>query len=301
MKKINEKIGNKFSENELILNYKESQKDKNFKSLVDKLDLSDTTLMKYTTSLEQSVLELKNCTKCKNLFECNNPVKGHAYLPKVEDNYLTFSYKKCRYKKKADKQNAHWENIYFFEVPKEIKEAKMSDVYVEYNQRTETVEWIINFIQNYEQNQELKGLFLHGNFGTGKTYLISAMFNELAQKNIKSSVIYWPEFLRDIKGSFQSDFSEKINKIKKTPLLLIDDLGAESVTEWNRDEILGPILQYRMQDKLPTFITSNLNIKEMEEHLSITKKSVDEIKAKRIIERIKHLTHDIEMISSNLR
>ncbi len=85
------------------------------------------------------------------------------------------------------------------------------------------------------------------------------------------------------------------------PLLLIDDIGAETTTAWSRDEILGPILQYRMQAKLPTFFTSNLNLEQLEKHLSVTKDSVDIVKAKRIIERIGQLTDKQELLTKNLR
>ena len=84
-------------------------------------------------------------------------------------------------------------------------------------------------------------------------------------------------------------------------ILLIDDIGAENVTNWGRDEILGTILQYRMNSALPTFFTSNLTIEELEHHLSITKNDEDKVKARRIIERIKQLTSDLELISINRR
>ena len=56
-----------------------------------------------------------------------------------------------------------------------------------------------------------------------------------------------------------------------------------------------------MDEKLPTFFTSNLTIDELEAHLSETKESIDKVKARRIIERIKQLTDDIEIISVNRR
>ena len=119
-------------------------------------------------------------------------------------------------------------------------------------------------------------------------------------------MVYWPEYLRSLKASYGSsssdEFKEKYNEVKYAKLLLIDDLGAEGVTSWSRDEILGTILQYRMQEGLPTFITSNLNLKELEDHLSITTSNKSErVKAVRIIERIKQLTCDMEMISKNNR
>jgi primosomal protein DnaI len=114
-------------------------------------------------------------------------------------------------------------------------------------------------------------------------------------------MIYWPEFLRTLKASFDTDFNDKYEYIKKIPLLLIDDIGAENLTAWARDEILGPILQYRMQENLSTFFTSNLNLEELEAHFSMTSNKVDKVKAKRIMERIKYLTGEMSLISENNR
>ena len=56
-----------------------------------------------------------------------------------------------------------------------------------------------------------------------------------------------------------------------------------------------------MQEHLPTFFTSKLDLKALEEHFALSKNKVDYIKARRIIERIVQLTDQIEMISKNLR
>ena len=85
------------------------------------------------------------------------------------------------------------------------------------------------------------------------------------------------------------------------PLLCIDDIGAEKLTDWARDEILGSILQHRMDNKLPTFFTSNLNLKELESHLQITNSSADIVKARRIMERIKYLSDEVILIGANRR
>ena len=129
------------------------------------------------------------------------------------------------------------------------------------------------------------------------------MLNELAKKNIKSTIIFWPEYLRMLKSTFNDTDAFKINfeKVKMTPILLIDDIGAENVTPWGRDEVLCSILQYRMEEHLPTFFTSNLTIDELERHLASSKEGASDVKARRIIERVKQLTTDLEMISKNLR
>lgn len=302
MKKVDQTLS-KFQSNknvdiELSKSYNEAIKDLEFYEFIKKLKLEDKTLMKYTSQLQTSYQEYLNCKNCKSILECKNPLKGYAYMPRVREGKLEFYYAPCSYQKKFLKDTKHLKNIYFQDVPREIKEASMKEVFTNDKNRFKVIEFLTSFIKEYPN---VKGLYLSGSFGSGKTYLISAAFNELAKNNVKSAIVYWPEFLRNIKGSFSTDFNEKMEYIKKVKLLLIDDIGAENSTAWARDEILGPILQFRMQENLPTFFTSNLSIKELEQHFSLTKDTVDVLKAKRIIERVDQLTDKIELLSKNLR
>ena len=209
--------------------------------------------------------------------------------------------KKITYKNKEIKDSKSNENVYVFDMPSEIKNARMKDIYIDDKNRKQIITWLTKFIHEYDSKKKIKGLYLNGNFGCGKTYLISATFNELSKRGIKSAIIYWPEFLRSLKESFSDDFKEKFNYIKKVPLLLIDDIGAENVTLWGRDEILGTILQYRMEEGLTTFFTSNLTYEELESALSLSKGKVDSLKATRIMERIKNLTVNMNLIGENRR
>ncbi|WP_254328630.1 hypothetical protein [Paenibacillus sp. MZ03-122A] len=74
-------------------------------------------------------------------------------------------------------------------------------------------------------------------------------------------------------------------------MLILDDIGAESLTTWTRDEVLGPILQRRME-RLTTIYTSNLTMSELKQHLVNVKDSKpseqkqNDKKAARIFERI---------------
>ena len=108
-------------------------------------------------------------------------------------------------------------------------------------------------------------------------------------------------FLSDLVSQGVSGIYLGERTVKYAKLLLIDDLGSETVTTWNRDEILGTILQYRMEENLPTLFTSNLTMLELETHLSTTNKEIDKVKARRIIERIKQLTEEMTLISENKR
>ena len=285
--------------------YDEALENENFKEFVCKLKIKREILKKYTSLLEECSKEYENCKGCPGLDACQNKIIGYVKMPQVNGETLEFVYKPCKYKKKIDKEEALYSNTKLFNVPKEIKEASIKKIYKTDKNRYQTILWLTNFIKKYKKDKHQKGLYLCGNFGCGKTYLIAAIFNELGKDGVKSAIVFWPEFLNSLKSSFNSsfkgEFSSKYNYIKKVPLLLIDDLGAGAATAWSRDEILCPILQYRMDEKLPTFFTSNLDLKALENHLAITSKGDEVIKAGRVISRIKQLTEYQEMISKNLR
>ena len=274
---------------------------KEFVEFINTLNISEDILIKYTSKLELASCEYHNCKNCKNLSNCKNEVCGYRYSPEKENNTINFSYIMCDKKKQEEEKNEYQKNIKFYDISDEIKKASFKDLYKDDASRVPVLKYINEFIKDYQNKKEVKGMYLNGSFGSGKTYLIAALFNDLAKKNINSAIVYYPEFLRDLKASFNRDYEEKFNYIKKVPLLLLDDIGAENVSSFNRDEVLGPILQYRMEEKLPTFFTSNLTLEELESNLSITSNGVDKVKSRRIIERIKQLTVDIKLISKNRR
>ena len=56
-----------------------------------------------------------------------------------------------------------------------------------------------------------------------------------------------------------------------------------------------------MDEDLPTFFTSNLNLSELEEHFSMTSNGKESVKARRMIERIKDLTKEFELTGESNR
>lgn len=296
---INEKKNKNLTD--LEVEYFKENKNPEFKKFTQSINLNDKILMKYTSSLKQCFNEKENCKNCKGIENCKNEVIGCFYEPIIIDGNLNFLHKTCKYKNKILHDIEYIKDGYFFEVSKEVRNAKMKDIYTDDKKRKELIKWVINFIKDYKEGKSCKGLYLSGNFGSGKSYIVSAMINELVKDGYKGALIYYPEFLRNLKSSFGKDFEEKFEFAKKADLLLLDDIGAENISSWSRDEILGPIIQYRMDEKLPTFFTSNLSIEELEVHLSESKDKIDKIKAKRIIERIKFITDDLTLISENKR
>lgn len=300
MKKV-ENIINKLDTTALTHSFQDACSNKEFKKYIYNLDIKEEILMKYTSSLEDTFVEYKNCAKCHTLQNCPNKLPGYQYTPIKEKNMITFSYFACKKKQVDLEQNAYKDNLELFDMPQEIALASFKNLYKDDKARLPIIKYFKEFIDTYHQEEKPKGIYLTGSFGSGKTYLIAALFNEMAKKGVRSILIYYPEFLRSLKASFNTNYMEKFNYVKKIPLLLLDDIGAENCSNWARDEILGPLLQYRMESHLPTFFTSNLTLDELEKSLALTTSGVDKVKARRIIERIKQLTITLELISKNRR
>jgi len=282
------------SEMDLKVKFQKAKEDKTFCEVINRLDLTEDVLRKYTTQLQEAACEFKNCKNCNGLVNCKNLIKGSFLSPKKSDKGIVFSYVDCHYKNR----NKYKDNVVLFDLPLRIKDASISNIYTDDKSRIEIIKKMKEFSDLYLKGEYVKGIYLYGSFGVGKSYLIAALFNELAKRNIKSVIVHVPELIRSIKESFDSDYSERFDLVKNTPLLLLDDIGAEYLTAWARDEVLEPILQYRMDQCLPTFFTSNLTITELEKHFVLGE---DKMKAKRIMERITQVSTPIELVSKNMR
>lgn len=277
--------------------------DETFHKLCNRLKMDEDVLMKYTSKLDTTSCELKNCSKCKGLDKCKNEIEGHVYYPINRNNQLEFIYKPCKYYKevKEEEKKVKNNNTIFFDTSKKLENASLSDLITE-KERNSILKYIKDFLKKKMNNEPVKGLYLSGSFGSGKSYILSALLNELSNKDYKTINVHYPKLLKRLKASFNEyNYDEVLNEIMECDILLIDDIGAENNSSWARDEVLGVILQYRMDNDLTTFFTSNFTIDELETVLAETSKGTDEIKARRIIERIRYLTIEDKLISVNKR
>lgn len=259
--------------------------------------------------IEKSMIKLyeytnqsKECNRCVSLEGCINFLKGHHPELVLTRNTIDVVYKQCPRKIMADEKKKNQRLIKSLYVPRDILEATFEQFEGDQG-RLDAGDKAATFLMNYEAGLKPKGLYLYGKFGVGKSYLLGAIANELAKKQIGSMIVYVPELLREMKSSIaDSTLNEKIEALKKEPILMLDDIGAEAVSSWTRDEVLGPILQFRMLEKLPTFFTSNFDFQGLEHHLTYSQRGEEEkMKARRIMERIRSLSEPVLVDGPNRR
>lgn len=227
------------------------------------------------------VEELHNCKKCKGLEECKNSICG--IRPKFDGENI--SYEACEYKLIEERKF----NVDTTFASNYVVDANLASFALDSDARVKVYEYANKVLS--KPKDMLSGLYIYGQYGTGKTYFLSALANELAQKGIKSIIVFMPDLSRNLKNAMAQNLLEsRVNLLKNVDVLMLDDLGGEMITPWLRDEIIAPIIQYRMLHDKPIYITSNLDYSLLSEHFSSTKDDINNIKSYRILERIKKMT-----------
>jgi len=255
--------------------------------------------------LHEFISQSTECCGCDNTEHCTNYLKGFIPTLRVVRNSIEMDYVRCEQKIREEERRDVANMIASMHMPKDVLQATIHDLSIDDESRVAIAQKAAQFVKITKETGQLpaKGFYLYGKFGVGKSFVLGALANELASIKIRSVVVFVPEFLREMKNAIgDNTLNEKIDYIKKAPVLMLDDLGAETMTSWTRDEILGTIFHYRMAEQLPTFITSNFNYEELEHHLAQSQKGdIEVVKAGRIMERIKALTVPIEMRGKNRR
>jgi len=121
----------------------------------------------------------------------------------------------------------------------------------------------------FAQNPE-GWLVLTGASGCGKTHLAAAIANQCIVNGHTVLFIVVPDLLDHLRATFSpsSDitYDELFEQVRNVPLLILDDLGTQSSTPWAREK-LYQIINHRYNAQLPTVITTNNPIEELDERL----------------------------------
>ncbi|HSI67143.1 MAG TPA: primosomal protein DnaI [Planococcus sp. (in: firmicutes)] len=267
-------------------------------------DIDKGTVDRGMGKLYEYINQSHDCNKCPDLGNCINHLKGFEPNLMLEHNNIGIGYTKCRLKTARENKLHASSMIHSMYMPKEVMAATIEEFDVE-DSRMAAFQAAAEFLEEATGPHNLpeKGLYLYGQFGIGKSYLMSAVANELAEMNVKSVLVFVPEFMREMKQAIgDQTLQEKVDYVKKADVLMLDDIGAEAMSSWTRDEVLGTILHYRMAEKLPTFMTSNFSYSELQHHLTYSQRGEKEdLKAARIMERIRALTIPVKLDGPNRR
>lgn len=165
----------------------------------------------------------------------------------------------------------------------------LEEILVKDRKRSKAVDQISEYMDLVRrEGVQNRGLYLVGEFGTGKTFLMCYMLHEMAKMGFTGAILYMPDFMEELKSMIGEPLKlqETIEALKHTDFLVFDDIGAENLNPWARDHVLSTILNYRMNRK-PTFYTSNYSLDDLEKHFAFTSRDGEDVhKGRRLMERV---------------
>jgi DNA replication protein DnaC len=134
----------------------------------------------------------------------------------------------------------------------------------------QTLEGALSFARNFAAEPQ-GWLVLQGYNGCGKTHLAAAIANQLRESSKEVLFIVVPDLLDHLRSSFGPDsrvsYDALFERIKKIPVLVLDDFGEHSGTPW-AEEKLYQLINYRYNAQLATVITTVLSLDEMDGSVS---------------------------------
>lgn len=129
--------------------------------------------------------------------------------------------------------------------------------------RRSLVEIARDFVRRFGSGAEgdyPKGLLFTGITGCGKSHLASAILRAVVLEGHTGLYYNSPDLLMDIRSTFEADSriheSELLDMVDEVDLLVLDDLGAEKVTDFVLDRFYL-VVNRRYEGCKPILVTSN--------------------------------------------
>jgi DNA replication protein DnaC len=124
-------------------------------------------------------------------------------------------------------------------------------------EKGENLKRAFDFARGFAANPQ-DWIAFSGTYGCGKTHLAAAIANERTRAGEPALFVVVPDLLDHLRATFNPNsptpYDKRFDEVRKTPLLVLDDLGTQSATPW-AEEKLYQLFNYRYNARLPTIIT----------------------------------------------
>ena len=267
-------------------------------SFIQEHSLSQDEIKRSLPKFNQFLVE---CRKVKE-GDASYIAKGYEPILTMNEGYADVTYKETRQLKEQQEQQAIAKRINLVSLPQSYRKITFADIALDDVARVDTFESLVDFVANYPSPDQ-KGLYIYGDMGVGKSFMLAAMAHELSEtKKVATTIIHYTSFTIDVKNGIKDgSVKEQIDAVKQAEVLVLDDIGAEQFSSWIRDDVLQVILQHRMIEELPTFFTSNYSFADLEAKLSNGRQGDETWQAKRVMERIRFLAKEVHLKGVNRR
>lgn len=229
---------------------------------------------------------------------CKQPSQGMIPVVEVHDGRFCYALRRCRHERNRLARLRISRLFASARIPRAYEGDTFADYAVTAANR-DAVDAAHMMVAD-----EIKGLFLHGEKGTGKTKLAAIIANERARAGKPVLFASVPDLMADIRASFDGGkTAETVRAVKETPFLVLDDLGAEKMSEWVGEQLFC-IVNHRYNEMLPTVVTSNYNPTQIIRRMATVDRGgnvVDDLQGQRIMSRIYEMCERVEIRGTDWR
>lgn len=263
--------------------------------------LHDPDVQAFLTANANKIDQKMVQNSMSNLYEyysqkhtANKVMAGYAPQLFLNGKVIDIRYVPTKAKLAQDRKQAAERRLQLIDVPTRLHDISLSEIDVN-DDRKQVLTLIYDFLRKYKQAPHVQGLYLSGDYGVGKTYILAGLANYVVTNMNKNVVfLHVPTFIAGLASHFDDNsLQSEIRRLSECDLLILDDIGAESLSQWSRDDVLGVILQARMDNVLPTFFSSNLDMEALESHFEETRNATDPVKARRLMQRVRFLAKEV--------
>lgn len=226
------------------------------------LGLSDEMIRNNITKIYDFAVDMNNCKDCKGLKYCNKEPKHLVNSVTYKNGIVDRNIIPC--KKYLEFANFKKRLVAYDFEEDWLNNSLYKDVS---NIRSMAKIQIVKQFKDAAENGVTKWVFMKGNIASGKSFFAATLAVEAARKGYfdRIAFINVPERFKELSTlAFAKSpmFEDDIEKYRSAEFLVLDDFGNEFKSDFVRDNILFPILSYRVKNKLFTIITSNYTIEE---------------------------------------
>lgn len=242
---------------------------------------------------------LDRCKDCPGLSSCSQPLAGKRKMLDLDaDGFLIQNFVSCAYQTQVDEKRKHQKQFWLSHMSPKEYEIDLSSL-----AKGRAKEYQLAFRTILSSIQDSKGVYLYGQPGVGKTYLMLGLCNLFAKENKSVCFVKLPQLISDFKQNLTDNEYRLKNMalLQKADVVVLDDMGAEAISAWTRDEIMLPILEHRMTHQKKTYFTSNYAPEELFNQYIIRNESNSKISALRLLERIRSLSNPCKLSGESRR